>query len=315
VLETKASQPVITVTLTPAVDVAISVHELVPGKLHRLPAVRQDPGGKGINVSKALRAFGIPTLATGFLGGDRGQWIRTKLDELSIPHDFVDISEETRMNVKVSEGNGRLTEFNSVSPAGAAANWQELEAKISNVQPGQWIAFCGRLPDEMNAWWYRDAIELAKERGAFTLLDSSGDGLRFGCQAKPDIVKPNRTELTALIGRRLNTTAEVVAAATDLVKEGIGTVVVSLGGDGVVAVTEAGVFQTLVPEVVTESSVGAGDTLVAGLLYGLHRGLSFADCLQLAAAAGTCATRTPGTESPTLASVEALVPQTRVIVL
>ena len=301
-----------TLTLTPAVDVSISVPTLTPGTLHRLPNLRQDPGGKGINVSKALNAFGVPTLATGLLGGERGYWIESKLSVLGIPHQFVHTADETRMNVKISEDNGRLTELNSVNTSGHPRDWTELGARLKMAKSGQWIALCGRLPQGIRPTWYQDAIYLAKEQGVRTLLDSSGEGLRHGIEAGPDIVKPNRAELSQWAGRDLSRIEDVVEAAQCLVDKGVKTVVVSLGQEGLLAITSESGYRVEVPNVEAVSSVGAGDTLVAGLLYGIYHKYSFLDTIQFGAAAGTAAVSTPGSQQPRLHDVEHLFAQIKV---
>lgn len=306
---------VTTLTLTPAVDVTLAVPSLVPGTLHRVPRLLEDPGGKGINVSKALQAFGVPTLATGFLGGSRGRWIETRLAEMQVPHDFVQIDAESRMNVKVSEEEGRLTEFNTPSPSGTPGDWRALETRLGDAVAPQWIALCGRLPDGMDPKWYQNAIAQAKSRGVRTLLDSSGDGFRYGIMAGPDIAKPNRAELAQWIGHPLTTVQQVASAAHALVEEGVGTVVVSLGPEGLLAVSQQAAYQVTVPEVEALSSVGAGDTLVAGVFYGIYHGYAFPRSLQFAAAAGTAAVSTPGTQQPMLEDVTALLPQIQVAAL
>ncbi|KPV43058.1 1-phosphofructokinase [Alicyclobacillus ferrooxydans] len=311
--DTTTRLPVITVTLTPAVDVSLTVPTLEPGTLHRLPGVRQDPGGKGINVSKALKSFGVPTLATGFLGGDRGRWIEDRLDEAGIGHQFVHTQDETRMNVKVTEENGRLTEFNSLSPACSTEAWQSLVAwLLESLQKDQWITFCGRLPDGVSADWYARAIQAAKDIGAKIVLDASGEGLEHGVQAAPHVVKPNRLELSRLLNRDLNTTREIVDACQKLLQTGIQTVVVSLGEDGLIGAVQDEILEVKVPKVTAVSSVGAGDTLVAGLLYGIYHDYSFSETLRFAAASGTAAASTPGTAQPTLVDVQSLLSQVTV---
>src|SRR5579875_3772770 len=116
----------VTVTINPAVDVSVRVTKLLPGTLHRVPAFQQDPGGKGINVSKALKAFQIPTIATGFLGGDRGRWLENELHKLGIRNQFVTVDQQTRTNIKITDENGQLTEINSEASSITEQNLDSL---------------------------------------------------------------------------------------------------------------------------------------------------------------------------------------------
>jgi 1-phosphofructokinase family hexose kinase len=301
-------QPVLTVTVNPALDLFLSVKELTPGALHRVAPPQQHPGGKGINVAKALHAFGVPTVATGFLGGSRGSWIERELVEAGVAAKFVRIQDQTRVNVKVTDAAGTLTEFNSPAPDLTAEDWLALERHLDTLaQTGGWLAFCGNLPASCATDWYRRRIEWAKRRGLRTVLDASGEALREGVLAKPDVIKPNLRELEELVGRQVKSIKEVVAAAARLCQSGVGLVAVSLGGDGLVAATREGCVWAHVPKVPVVSSVGAGDTVVAGILYGIHQDFSFSETIRFAAAAGTAAVTTGGTTWPELRDVEELL--------
>jgi 1-phosphofructokinase len=295
---------VITLTMTPAVDLTIQVNTLLPGALHRVPSMRQDPGGKGINVAKALTAFHVPVVSTGLLGGERGHWIADQLRKMGINQDFVFVNEETRLNVKITEQDGRLSEFNALSPSVQAVEWQQIEARLSKANSGQWVALCGRLPEGLDQTGYQKAIVNAKQRGVKTLLDSSGQGFREGIKAGPDLVKPNRDELSAWYGQPLVTEEQLVIGANALLAHGVSYVVVSLGKEGVLGVTKDSIYRVTVPKTEAVSTVGAGDSLVAGLLLGFYQQYPFAEILRLGAAAGTAAVSTPGTQQPSYEAVK-----------
>jgi 1-phosphofructokinase len=274
---------------------------------------QQHPGGKGINVAKALHAFGIPAIATGFLGGHRGRWIAESLREAGLDARFVELAAETRVNVKVTEASGRLTELNAPAPPIAAAEWSALESHLAQVLEGAgWLALCGNLPSDGPVDWYRRQIERARGLGVRTVLDASGAAFREGIQAKPDVIKPNLRELSELVGRPLSSAAEVAKAAAELQRDGIGWVVVSMGADGLIGIGDEGCWQVRVPNVPVVSSVGAGDTVVAGLLYGIHHGWSFPETVRFAAAAGTAAVTQRGNQRPDLADVQRVVPSVQV---
>ncbi|WDL95281.1 1-phosphofructokinase family hexose kinase [Alicyclobacillus sp. ALC3] len=371
---------IVTVTLNPAVDLFISVGELCPGELHRVEAPQQYPGGKGINVAKLLAELGITTRATGFLGGSRGQFIAQELDRLGITSDFVEIAAETRVNVKVIDAAGNLTEFNSPAPVIRPDEWAQLteylrgrgklaragavagraggvagaatvtatgsgdvaRAAIATSTGAQsWVAYCGNLPAGCREDWYSEAIRAAKGAGYHTLLDASGSALARGIEAGPDVIKPNVRELSDITGRDCSSVDAVARAAAELVAGGVGIAVVSMGPDGVVAVAGEGwgdvsgpsgnravsapehepsgsagppaavealsaargadnlrAIRVRVPTVPVTSPVGAGDTVVAALLYGLSRGVPFDEAVRYAAAAGTAKVQKPGNTHP-----------------
>lgn len=301
----------VTVTLNPAVDLFITVDALRPGALHRVKTPVRYPGGKGINVSKMLRELGLPTRTTGFVGGANGRWLVAQLEEAGIPTEFIPIQNETRLNVKVIESGGQLTELNSAAPSIVPDEWTALERAVNQLaQPNRWLAFCGNLPEGCRADWYATAIAEAKRRGARTLLDASGAGLRMGVAAGPDVVKPNRAELADLIGRPLRTESEVVEAAAALVASGVGMVAVSMGADGLLAVTDRQAVRVTVPQVPVKSVVGAGDTVAAALLYAVCQGWPVEQAVRFAAAAGTAKVQQPGNVNPCRAAIDACLRET-----
>ncbi len=310
----KSNDAVITVTLNPAVDMFFEVDVLRPGTLHRVKGMSEQPGGKGINVSKALLAFDVPTISTGFLGGSHGQWLRQQLRQLPIDERFVDIEADTRVNVKIIDQNGQLTELNSSQQGQPTETQRRMlqEELFRAAGPNQWICFCGSIPAYMDSSWYKDMITGCKERGAHVLLDTSDEPLRQGIAAHPDVIKPNKEELSQLVSRDLSSLEEVIQAAQEVAEIGVPLVVVTLGSEGLVAATKETVYRVTVPHVDVVSSVGAGDTVVAGILYGFLHQLSLPNTLQFAAAAGTAAVSQIGVVQPTFAHVTGILPQIHV---
>jgi 1-phosphofructokinase family hexose kinase len=304
---------VVTVTLNPAVDMFLSVDTLSPGILHRIATPVQYPGGKGINVSKALHALKVPVNTTGFIGGTRGLWIKNQLATSGIETSFVEILDETRLNTKIIDNHGQLTELNSEAPTITEQNWQAFSLHLQAISSNsKWIAFCGNLPANCRGDWYYHQIESAKARGLKTILDASGEGLRQGVLAKPNIIKPNLHELRELSGKTLSTQQEVVAAAMELQASGIDLVIVTLGADGMIVTGNDGAdVRTIiakVPKVPVASSVGAGDTVVAATLFSIWSDFTFEQLVQFAAAAGTAAVTKSGSERPQLSDIQKLVP-------
>ncbi|WP_206922300.1 1-phosphofructokinase [Alicyclobacillus suci] len=297
---------VVTVTLNPAVDLFVSVKRLQPGTLHRVPTPLQHAGGKGINVAKMLAGLGVPAVATGFLGGNRGNWLHEEIVRQGVDSRFVRIADESRVNVKVIDEDGTLTELNSPAPQFTEADWRMFGDTLKQLCTGadSWLALCGNLPAGCQLDWYKNVIEWAKAHHIKTLLDASGEAFALGIEAKPDVIKPNQHELEQLLGQTLTSEEDVVRAATQIARAGVGLVVVSMGEQGIVAVTSSVAVHVRVPRVPVVSSVGAGDTVVAGLLYGFIHRLSLPEAVRFAAAAGTAKVQKPGNLHPSKADIE-----------
>lgn len=304
----QTNSSILTITLNPALDVFIHVEQLEPGTLHRTSQFRKNPGGKGINVAKALNAFGTPVLAAGFLGGANGDWIEHQLSEQKIANRFVKIPAETRSNVKVVERQGELTELNSPSPGLTPADWVRFDDLLEQAaQKSSWVAFCGNLPEHCPADWYRKAIIRCQQFGVKTAVDTSGEALKKAVQAKPDFIKPNLEEFQQLTGKNVTTIEEVVQAARELTAADLSTVAVTLGAGGMVVAQKKEAWIVTVPEVNVVSPVGAGDSVVAGFLHGFYHQYSIEDTVRFAAACGVCAVMKEGTAQPEPAEVTQLL--------
>lgn len=280
------------------------VPELEPGLLHRVQSRIDNPGGKGINVSLALVELGAATTALGFLGGDSGRWLENAVRCAGVSGAWVPIAGETRVNIKVRETNsGRVTELNEAGPEILPAEWEQLKHKVAELKPmsqeggGQdAIVFAGNPPKGLPDTVYAELISLAKGNGLYTVLDTSGRFLAAGLGVKPHLVKPNLEELETLIGTELDTLDSVIQAASELVKSGIQTVVVSMGADGALYCTSDEGILVRPPKVKVNSTVGCGDALVAGTVFAISRGLSLKDTARWGAACGTAAATTEGTQ-------------------
>ncbi|HET7628485.1 MAG TPA: 1-phosphofructokinase [Bacillales bacterium] len=299
---------ILTITLNPAMDVFVHLESLQPGALHRPSQSIKSPGGKGINVAKALHSFGAPVVASGFLGGDNGRWIENSLNDAGICTRFQSIAQETRMNVKIVERDGRLTELNSPSPSLKREDWGKLDSLLENAaKESEWIALCGKLPEQAPDDWYEQAIQSCKAYGAKIALDTSGKALAYAIRAQPDFIKPNIEELQELTGENLKTSQEIINAAEKLARSGISTVAVSLGAQGMIVAKRQGVWKVTVPKVDVRSPVGAGDSVVAGFLHGFYENLPINETIRFAAASGTAAVMKEGTVQPELTDINPLL--------
>jgi 1-phosphofructokinase len=258
---------IVTLTLNPSVDRTVEVETLARGEVMRALGVRVDPGGKGINVSRALAANGFPTRAVVTVGGAEGEHLVALLRETGIEIVPVRIRGAIRSNITVVEPDGTTTKFNE---PGAELNSDELAAMFAAVRAAadsaDWLVASGSLPPGAPADVYADLVRSLAGSGTRVAVDTSGPALEAVLSAGANLVKPNRDELSAVTGQQLLTIADVVEAACQLRDLGAETVLASLGAEGAVLVDETGAIHGWTPVVSPLSSVGAGDAMLAGFL-------------------------------------------------
>lgn len=308
---------IITVTMNPAVDKTADLEGFEHGGLNRLKNVIADAGGKGINVSKTIKALGGKTIATGFLGGSGGTFIRQILSEQGIMADFVEIKNQIRTNLKVVEPNGFVTEFNEAGPVIASEELEALTAKLlSYANKEALFVLSGSIPNGLNPQIYKILIEQLKERGARVFLDADRELFLHGIEACPDIIKPNRHELEEYFHKDYRVDEEeLITMGKHFIEKGIRMVVISLGQMGALYLTKDQVLRCRGLKVEAHSTVGAGDAMVAALAYGLNQGLPFEECVKLSIATSAGAVTTKGTKPPSRELVEELLSKVKVTAL
>lgn len=279
-----------TVTANPALDKLYYVEKLVPGDDIRVHRATAHAGGKGIDVAKVAKLLGENVLATGFIGGHTGNFILDALQQKGISEAFVRVKSETRVCINVYESfSGKPTALLEPGAAVSAAERQQMVERFSQLVSGcEMVAICGSVPVGIGADFYPELIAIAKSAGKTVILDTSGDLLRAGIEAKPDMIKPNRDEISDLLGRRIQSFEEVAEAAVTLRdQKGIANVIVSLGRDGAMFATPQGVFRGTTPDIKPVNTVGCGDSMVAGFATGLLRRLPIEETVKLAMAVST----------------------------
>ncbi|HEY2059460.1 MAG TPA: 1-phosphofructokinase family hexose kinase [Amycolatopsis sp.] len=253
---------ILTVTPNTALDVTYTVDSLVPDQVHRVSAVRQRAGGKGINVARVLYALGADTRAVALAGGATGSSVAQELAASGVPAELVPIAGETRRTTTVlSADDHAVTLFNEPGPVITAGEWAALAAAAARHRP-EVLVCSGSLPPGAPP----DGYAQLAATGVPTVLDTSGDALLAGLAGRPAVVKPNARELFEVTGIR-----DVETAAAELRKAGAGAVVVSLGRDGLLAVTAAGTWHAAPPAELSGNATGAGDAAVAGIALGICR--------------------------------------------
>lgn len=297
---------IVTVTLNPALDKTITISELRVGDLNRVQQIRLDPGGKGINVAKVLKNFSEDVIATGYIGNSQREFIQRNLHESGIKTAFVEVNGVTRTNLKIVDNKTKVTtEINEpgfqILPEDKV-NFSNNIARL--LQDASFLVLGGSLPLGIPEDIYKDYIVLAKDKNVKTILDADGTALKEGIKARPFAVKPNIHELERLIGRSLTTDKEIVAAGHELIAEGITIVIISMGSKGAIVLNKAEAFRVIPFPIIPQSTVGAGDSMVAATVYALLQNKSLEEVARWATTAGTVTASKPGTDVCTLAEVE-----------
>lgn len=296
---------IITVTPNPSVDRTISVPGIRIGEVNRAQSSRIDPGGKGINVTRALTSMGNPSLAVLPTGGPEGALMTQLLTRAEVSHRAVPIAGQTRMNVAAVEPDGTTTKLNEAGPVLDGSDTTALLQQLSLELPAaDWLVGCGSLPPGVPDDFYARIVTLGREHGVLVAIDSSGPPLAAAVAAGPDLIKPNHEELAELVDAPLTTLGEVIEAARSLVSAGVGAVVVSLGADGAVLVDAEHCLWAGARVSKPRSTVGAGDCLLAGVLFELQAGQDPERALVAGTAWGAAAVRLPGSAVPTAADLQ-----------
>lgn len=306
---------IITVTMNPAIDKTVELEQLERGSLNRLKNVITDAGGKGINVSKTIKALGGETIATGFSGGAGGSLIEKVLKEQGIKADFVEIKNEVRTNLKVLEARGFVTELNEPGPVVSPEELEQLTQKLTGYA-GEDVIFilAGSIPGGISKTVYGELIGKLKEKGARVFLDADGELFIHSLEAGPDYIKPNRTELEEYYEMDYRADEkELVKMGKKLLEKGIRMAAVSLGQMGALFITTDRVVKCPGLKVEAHSTVGAGDAMVAALAYGLDKGLTLEECAKLGLAASAGAVTTRGTKPPSRELVDELINKVEII--
>ncbi|MFC8358835.1 1-phosphofructokinase family hexose kinase [Streptomyces griseorubiginosus] len=285
---------ILTVTLNTALDITYRVRSLRPHTSHRVTEVVERPGGKGLNVARVLAALGHEVTVTGFTGGATGRTVQDALTAVpGLADALVPVTGATRRTIAVvDERSGDTTQLNEPGPTVTAAEWSAFQEAYEDLVPSvSAVALCGSLPPGVPVGAYTALIRTAKAAGVPVLLDTSGEALRRGVAARPDIVKPNADELAELTGSH-----DPLRATQDTRRRGARAVVASLGRSGLLAATPEGRWRATPPAPVHGNPTGAGDAVVAGLLSALVENLPWPDRLTRATAlaAATVMTDTAG---------------------
>lgn len=300
---------IFTVTLNPAVDRELTVDTISFDTVLRALDWQVDCGGKGFNVARMLKSLGISSMALGFAAGKSGEMLADKLQSLGIETDFIWVEGETRTNVSiVSAENGQYVKVNEPGPTITETDLGLLAKKIGDwVEAGDWWVLAGSLPPGVPPTYYSELITIIQSAGAKVFLDTSDEALRQNCAAKPLLVKPNDEEAHELTGLPVGTKEEIAAVGKAISAMGPANVIISLGKKGAVLVNDGKAWLAASPKILAANPIGAGDSMVAGVVWGLSQGDSMQDALCKGIACGAATAGQKGTSVGSLEQVNQLL--------
>ena len=275
-----------TCTMNPSVDYQVASASIQLGTLNRVQDTAFYPGGKGINVSRVLQHLGMKSIALGFTGGFTGNFIQESLHQAGILTDFVQHAGPTRINVKLKTDESE-TEINGSGAFISEAEQQQLVQKIKALDERDYLVISGSLPASVPFQLYEDMVKQCSANGVKQVLDIPSRSLVDLLVYRPFLTKPNIEELEDMLGKDITTTAEAIAGAKQLVQQGAVHVIVSMGAAGAILVNQDGVWQAATPKGELKSSVGAGDSLVAGFLSTYIRCDDISEAFQYGVASGS----------------------------
>ena len=302
---------VLTVTLNPALDLTVQLPALRLGEVNRSESLQVHAAGKGLNVAQVLADLGHQLTVTGFLGEGNPQAFEQLFAARGFADEFVRVPGDTRSNIKLAEADGQVTDINGQGLMVSEAHCAELLTRLQRLAPAHdVVVVAGSLPRGIDSKWFVHLLQALKRLGVRVALDTSGAALRDGLTATPWLIKPNEEELAEARGVELTEPAALTAEAQRLQAEGIEHVVISQGANGVSWFSPGATLHANPPKVQVVSTVGAGDSLLAGMLHGLLEGWPAERTLTQATAIAAQAVGQVGfgiTDTAELAELEAAV--------
>lgn len=276
-----------TVTLNPSIDYVVKLNNLSTGDINRSSEEYVYPGGKGINVSLILKELGYKSNALGFISGFTGQYIESILNERGLNSDFIKLENGfTRINVKIK--SNEETEINGQGPHISSEKLDKLYEKIESLNEDDILVLAGSIPSTLDEKLYENIMARIENKGIKVVVDATKNLLLNVLKYKPFLIKPNNIELEEMFNVKLETTEDIVLYANKLKEMGAKNVLVSMGKDGALLVTEDNkVLKSSVAKGEVKNSVGAGDSMVGGFIAGYLKNKSYEEALKLGAASGS----------------------------
>lgn len=302
------------VTLNPCVDHTLFTGRLALHDRNVVLRTETDAGGKGVNLSRVAAELDVETSATGFLGGDAGQFVSAVLAKQAVDNKFYPIPGQTRTNISVESGDGPPTVFAEKGPQVSKEDWDRFLHRFESLaKDAHWVALGGSLPPGLPDEAYRDLLLVARDKGARVLLDADGGPMKSGLLAKPDMVKPNRDEATRLLAKDIRTLDEARKAAIDIRAQlsDLGVAIVSMGSMGAAMAFPGGSAIAHGVAVQARSTIGSGDSLLGAVLARSCHGDDWPTCLRWGTASGAATAESNGSDIGRRPEIERLLPQVR----
>jgi 6-phosphofructokinase 2 len=302
-------QGIVTLTLNPAIDKSAGIDQVAAERKLRCDPPRYEPGGGGINVSRVVKRLGGDSLALYPTGGPLGHMLDALLDREHINYKTIPIADLTRENLTVLEkSSGRQFRFGMPGPTLQEAEWQRCLHELAKIEPKPaYIVASGSLPPGVPSDFYGRVASLGQDSGSRVIVDTSGAALSAAARAGVYLLKPNMRELAQLAGHNIENEAAQERVAQEIIARGQAeVVVVSLGAAGALLASAKGLTRLRAPTVQIVSKIGAGDSMVAGIVLALVRGQTLENAVRFGIAAGAAAVMTPGTELCRREDTEAL---------
>ncbi|HEY6063156.1 MAG TPA: 1-phosphofructokinase family hexose kinase [Chitinophagaceae bacterium] len=289
---------IVTITFSPCIDKSTSIPSLVPGKKLKCAVPKLEPGGGGINVARAVKKLGGEARAIFPSGGYTGKFFNHLLDKENIPSVIIETAQETRENIIIlDESTNNQYRFGMPGTVLSEKEWKQCLQAAEEVNDTEFIVASGSLPPGVPLNIYAQLAKIVKNKKARLIVDTSGEALRHAADEGVYLLKPNLGELSALAGKSELQQEEIKTIAQGIIARGnCEVLVVSMGAAGAMLVTNEMAKMITPPPVIRKSTVGAGDSMVAGIVFYLSQGKNLPEAVRYGVACGTAATMNPGTE-------------------
>ncbi|WP_374749719.1 1-phosphofructokinase [Staphylococcus aureus] len=274
-----------TVTFNPSIDYVIFTNDFKIDGLNRATATYKFAWGKGINVSRVLKTLDVESTALGFAGGFPGKFIADTLNNSAIQSNFIEVDEDTRINVKLK--TGQETEINAPGPHITSAQFEQLLQQIKNTTSEDIVIVAGSVPSSIPSDAYAQIAQITAQTGAKLVVDAEKELAESVLSYHPLFIKPNKDELEVMFNTTVNSDEDVIKYGRLLVDKGAQSVIVSLGGDGAIYIDKEISIKAVNPQGKVVNTVGSGDSTVAGMVAGIASGLTIEKAFQQAVACGT----------------------------
>ncbi|WP_130805351.1 1-phosphofructokinase [Senegalia massiliensis] len=274
-----------TVTFNPAIDYNLAIDKINFGETNRAKHTNIYPGGKGINISRVLYNLEVESTALGFIGGFTGKYLEEYLKKSDINTDFIYLDEPTRINVKLK--SKIETEINALGPDIPDEKIEEFYKKIDKLKDGDFLILAGNIQSSLRRDIYFTIQERSSEKNINIIVDTTGESLEKTLSNNPFLIKPNKNELEEIFNIEIKNNEDIIKYGQKLQQKGAENVIVSMGGDGAILLSENEVYFAKAPKGILKNSVGAGDSMIAGFLSSYTKTKDVLNSFRWSVAAGS----------------------------